>query len=268
MIKLLKIELKKSLPNKMFWASLSIYLFALIGAILLINSRVQDVNQVMEEASNLSILPNDILSFPNVYHNFSFIARFLKVFMGIIIIVLITNEYTYKTLRQNFIDGLSRGELVLSKFCVAISLAIFASLVLLVLSLLFGAIYTKNFYLWKLTDQLVYIPKYFLMLLAFMSFASFIAFILKKTGISLIAMLFYIYIFEPILASKYSDSFGHYLPVNQINTLIPIPAQDFLNFISSNEKLIQSETSNIIFVVSYSSIFFFASYFYLKRKDL
>lgn len=268
MKRLLKIELKKIINNRLFWISLSIYVLAFFGAILLINGLLQNVNKTVEEGANFNFLPSDIFSFPNVYHYFSFIARNIKLFMGVILIILITNEYTYRTMRQNFIDGLSRRELVLSKLYVAISLSLLAAIIVFILSLIFGFIYTEHFYFWKLTDKLVYIPSYFLMVLGYLSVSSLIAFLVKKSGLSLIALMFYSYILEPIISFKFIDSFGDYLPLNQFNKLVPIPAEKFMKMVNQESVIEQSQQSVILFSIFYTVLFFFLSYLYIKKKDL
>lgn len=69
-----------------------------------------------------------IFNFPYIWHFNTFMIALLKIFFAIIIVAMIGNEYSYKTLKQNLIDGLSKAEFLRLKslcnpgFCVAFHL--------------------------------------------------------------------------------------------------------------------------------------------------
>ena len=56
-----------------------------------------------------------IFNFPFIWHFNTYIATWLKLFLAIIIVSMMANEYTYGTLKQNLIDGLSKKEFITSK---------------------------------------------------------------------------------------------------------------------------------------------------------
>jgi hypothetical protein len=43
------------------------------------------------------------------WHFNTYIAAILKLFLAIVIVSMMANEYSYGTLKQNLIDGLSKG---------------------------------------------------------------------------------------------------------------------------------------------------------------
>ena len=112
MIKLLKIELKKILTYKIFWIILGLYfLFLALGMILaefMVNSMVTDINKRMPIPFPKAVIYN----FPDIWQNLTFFAsiRFVMIFPAIIVIILITNEFANKTIRQNIINGMSKNE--------------------------------------------------------------------------------------------------------------------------------------------------------------
>ena len=56
-----------------------------------------------------------IFSFPGIWHNVTYVAGFFKFFLAILVAILVSGEYEYRTIRQNIIDGMSRLEFFKSK---------------------------------------------------------------------------------------------------------------------------------------------------------
>src|SRR5690554_4375533 len=69
-----------------------------------------------------------IFNFPYIWHLNSWIAAMLKIFLAIIIVSMVANEYSYRTLKQNLIDGLSKKEFLLSKFYMVLVLSLISTL--------------------------------------------------------------------------------------------------------------------------------------------
>lgn len=266
---LLKVELKKIIYNRVFWVTLGLYFLTFIGFILIVNGIINNLNTISSNASGMNVLPTDIFGFPEIYHNMGFIAKYVKILMAVVMIILVTNEYTYKTLRQNIITGLNRLDIVLAKLYVAFGLSLLASLILFLFSFISGLVSTEYMYFWKVVDKIYIIPLYFLMMFSFLTFAIMISFLLRKTGLSLISLIFYSYILEPIFAFKFEDSFGQYLPLNQINKLIGFPENNFSEFLKiQNNDVPQSMESIVLIVIFYSALFSFISYMIVKKRDL
>lgn len=136
MLRLLRIELIKALNFKALWYLFLIYITAL-GIILFgVEAFINDI--IGEGGRNLPIsLPKmSLYAFPLVWHNLTYLAGFFKVFPAIIIIILVTNEYSYKTIRQQVITGLSRNEIFLAK----LSLILITSFLMAILVGIFGLI--------------------------------------------------------------------------------------------------------------------------------
>ena len=67
-------------------------------------------------------IPIEGYQFPDTYQLVTWTASWLNLMVGVIIIVFATNELKYKTQRQNVIDGLSKKDIIISKFIVIIGL--------------------------------------------------------------------------------------------------------------------------------------------------
>src|SRR5210317_1552555 len=59
---------------------------------------------------NFYLAEQGIFNFPYIWHFNTFIIALLKLFFAVVIMAMIGNEYSYKTIKQNLIDGLSKGE--------------------------------------------------------------------------------------------------------------------------------------------------------------
>jgi ABC-2 type transport system permease protein len=115
MIRLIKIEFKKILSYRAFWMLAGFYAFSL--TFILIVAQVI-INKIVVEAGKsapIPLLKISLYQFPRIWNNLTYIAGFLNIFLAIIVIFFVCNEFSFKTLRQNMINGLSRKEFVLSK---------------------------------------------------------------------------------------------------------------------------------------------------------
>src|ERR1051325_9413689 len=113
MRRLLQIEFIKIKSYRSFWAICAIYALILI----LVTSTLKMVES--EDPAH------SFFSFPDVWHHLAYVASFLNLLPGILIIMLVANEYTFRTFRQNLIDGLAREEIVYSKFILIGAIALF-----------------------------------------------------------------------------------------------------------------------------------------------
>src|SRR5688572_27661458 len=76
----------------------------------------------------LQMLPNPF-TFPDVWQTVAFISSLFVFLPSIVIIMFITNEYTYKTSRQNIIDGWSRNNFMLSKLIDVVIISVLVTIV-------------------------------------------------------------------------------------------------------------------------------------------
>jgi hypothetical protein len=86
---------------------LSLTYFILLSFIAMIASIKFDVG------FKIHLAEMGIFNFPFIWHFNTYIAAILKLFLAIVIVSMMANEYSYGTLKQNLIDGLSKK----SSFC-------------------------------------------------------------------------------------------------------------------------------------------------------
>src|SRR5690606_33321147 len=76
-----------------------------------------------------------LFAFPDVWHNITYVAGFLKFILALIIIIDVTNDYTFRTNRQHIIDGLSYVEYTATKVILIFWLAIVSTLLIAIVGL-------------------------------------------------------------------------------------------------------------------------------------
>ncbi|MFN7676393.1 ABC transporter permease, partial [Flavobacterium sp.] len=128
MKRLLAIELQKIWKNR---ASriLTISYFVILSFIALIASIKFDIGNF-----KLHFAEMGIFNFPYIWHFNTYIASILKLFLAIVIVSMMANEYSYGTLKQNLIDGMSKKEFILSKFLTVILFAFTSTVFVFVMS--------------------------------------------------------------------------------------------------------------------------------------
>src|SRR5690606_2414639 len=108
-----------------------------------------------------------IFNFPFIWHFNSYIAANLKLFLAIVIVSMMSNEYTNRTLKQNLIDGLSKKEFVLSKFLTVVVFAFFSTLFLFIVSVILGYSFSDYTEISIVLSDMEYLLAYFIKLTGF-----------------------------------------------------------------------------------------------------
>lgn len=131
MLRLLNIEYHKLRYSKSSKVLIGTY-FILITFIALIASIEFKFGGVQ-----FRVADQGIFNFPYIWHFNSYIAATLKLFLAIVIVSMMSNEYSNRTIKQNLIDGLSKKEFILSKFLTVVSFALLSTIFLFIVSLIF-----------------------------------------------------------------------------------------------------------------------------------
>src|SRR5690606_19849102 len=84
-----------------------------------------------------------IFNFPYIWHFNTYVAAALKFFLAIVIVSMMANEYSNKTIKQNLIDGLSKKEFILSKFLTVAVFALVSTIFVFIISLTLGYIFSS-----------------------------------------------------------------------------------------------------------------------------
>ena len=182
MFRLLTIEFHKLKYNKASKV-LSIIYFGLLTSIALIAAIKFEFGDF-----KLHLADAGIFNFPYIWHFNTYIAAILKFFLLLVIVSMMSNEYSYKTLKQNLIDGLSKKEFILSKFYTVIAFAAISTVFVFIVSLVLGLIYSDYNELAIITSDLEYLLAFFIKLVGFFSFGLFLGILVKRSAFAVGAM--------------------------------------------------------------------------------
>lgn len=259
MMRLLKIELLKLLPYKTFRILFLIYLVLILCILLVADDFFGKLGAPKEQ----------VLQFPNIWNYYTCIAGYLNVILAIIIIFITCNEITYRTLRQNIIDGLTRTEVVLSKIYLIVFFAILITLFVLVSGLIAGSINGTIPGGGNFTDHIEFVFAFFIQTLGVMSLAFLLGNLFKRSAIAIILFLIFLFPIDLVLREAIlPEGGGNYLPVaTYFLKLMPAPTTHIL----SNGDEPTPDLPGILPLTvgaAYMLIFFTLNWFMIRKRDL
>ncbi|MDJ0646845.1 MAG: ABC transporter permease subunit [Flavobacteriaceae bacterium] len=283
MLRLLDIEFHKLKHNRASRV-LSIIYFALLTSIALIAAIKFDIGPVQ-----FHLADQGIFNFPYIWHFNTFMAAIFKFFLLLVIVSMMANEYSNKTLKQNLIDGLSKKEFILSKFYTVLAFAAISTVFVFVVSLILGYVYSDYNEFAIVFSDLEYLFAFFLKLVGFFSFGLFMGILVKRSAFAVGGILVWFFaesIFKGFLFWKFKDSdfgdigdkvnqFMQFLPLEAMSNLIKEPFTR-LNAVQSVAKQVGEDLSkdfsvqytDVIIVSVWTFIFIYLSYRLLKKRDL
>lgn len=275
MLRLLNIEIHKLKHNRASRVLILIY-FILLTSIALIAAIKFDIGPV-----KFHLAEQGIFNFPYIWHFNTYIAAIFKFFLLLVIVSMMANEYSNKTLKQNLIDGLSKKEFVLSKFYTVILLAFISTLFVFIVSVILGYIYSDFNELSIVTTDLVYLFAFFIKLVAFFSFGLFLGILVKRSAFAVGAMLVWSMIEGFVKGMSYwkfedyVDRIMQFFPLEAMANLIKEPFTR-LSAVKTVAKQVGEDLSkdfsvqpqDILIVLIWTVIFIYFSYALLKRRDL
>lgn len=225
-----------------------------------------------------------IFNFPYIWHFNTYLAAILKLFLAIIIVSMMSNEYSYGTLKQNLIDGLSKKEFIASKFITVVFFALISTIFVFLVSLAIGLTFSSYTEPSIVFSGMSYLPAYFLKLTAFFSFCLFLGILIKRSAFAL-GFLFVWNIMELIfmgVIGKYLTSretaheiYG-YFPLESMSRLIKEPFSR-LSAVQNLEQAVSGSSTvknydvpllTIFVVITWTVIFVLISYKILQKRDL
>lgn len=276
MTKLLTIEYKKIRNYRTFWFLIFLYfLFLALGLMMaeyMVNHIVDDINQ----RSPIPMPHIKIYFFPWVWQNMAFFAtlRYVLIFPAIIIIILITNEFTFKTIRQNIITGMSKTEFLRSKVELIVVMSLVMTIFLFIGTIILGLSNTSDISLSLIIRNMVFLAGYFITVLTFLIFALFFGFLFRNTGLSIALFTLYVFIVEPVIYYFLktplvpSNKISPYLPCNSFLRITEFPAIPVLKTVFGINLQETVTLGSSLVALLYSAIMLVIVYFFLAKKDL
>jgi len=215
--------------------------------------------------------------FPDVWQYFTWIASWFNILLVIIIIMLIGNEYNFKTFKQQIINSFDNYEIIAEKTISICFLSIYAFCLVLCTALISGFIFTSELSFSIVFQNSGIILSYLLQTLAFMIFGMLIVILFKNTALSIVLFILYRFLIEPIFRSFFSKDFRIFFPSRLFSNLTPLPDAFKVNYENSNINIITTEEITSYspeswlhhsIVIVYILIFIFISFQLIKKQKL
>jgi ABC-2 type transport system permease protein len=277
MKRLLQIELIKLWNNRASKVLIFGY-FILLSSIALVAAIKFDIGPI-----KFHLAEQGIFNFPYIWHFNTFIAALLKIFLAIIIVSMMANEYTYKTIKQNLIDGLSKKEFIASKFLTVVFFSLISTLFVCVISMVLGAVYSDYTEIGIILTDLRFLIAYFIKLIGFFSFCLFAGVLVKRSAFALGFLILW-QMFEGFIRGvirwklfdgETTDAIMGFFPLNAMFNVLKEPfsrlsaVQSVANQIGEKVSLnYQTTLLEMAVVIIWTAVFVWGSYAIVKNRDL
>jgi ABC-type transport system involved in multi-copper enzyme maturation permease subunit len=228
-----------------------------------------------------------IFNFPFIWHWNTYFASVFKLFFALVAIAMIANEYNYGTLKQNLIDGMSKREMVLSKFYVIIVYSFVSMVGVFLMSIIIGSIYSVYDEFSIIILDLEYLLAYFVKLVAFFAFCMFLTTLVRKSVFAMGLMIIWSAVewigyavlrwdvFEnetAQVAYDYAENISQFFPLMSMYNLVEQPFWRYGAMVSPGNNFPPYDyavhLSEILIALGWTAVFVYGAYALLKKRDL
>ena len=222
-----------------------------------------------------------LVSFPYVWATLSWIASWFNILLGILAIILVGNEFQFKTFRKQIIDGVSRNQLLNAKMVVMATISLYALVLVLLSSFILGFIFSDSITFESIFENFPLVLVLFIQSFAYMMLGMLFALLLRNNAISIVSFILFFFPGEPILRAFFPDSIDRFFPIKIISNLTPLP--DFLGITSKQmiqingkspsfqDMGLMPETISVwaatLVCIAYIVLFYFISKYIIKSKS-
>ncbi|MFZ6011506.1 MAG: ABC transporter permease [Bacteroidota bacterium] len=267
MLHLLRIDLKKLTSYRTFWVVCGLYFITLAFSTASGMEFLKWLARTFADfGSKLNINRIPLYHFPDVWLNLLWFSGLFKIVLAIMTVISITNEYQYRTLRQNVIDGLSRWEFLLSKILTNVMLSLLSVAMIFLIAFVTGFIYTPEINWQYVFGDMEFLIAYFLEIFAFLSYALMLGVLIQRSGLTIIVLLLS-HMIEAIVRENIDEQVPwliEFFPMESISNLVPLPyaryafqeIRDYLTF------------GSVAIALGWTFLFNYFSFLKLKQSDI
>ena len=271
---LIKVEWLKMRKYKAFWLIIILTALAYPGVTLISYSIYTDVVGQPSRASQLAKMAlGNPFTFPEVWHTLAYFCSLFIFVPAVVVIMMVTNEYSFRTHRQNIIDGWSRNQFITSKLIDVLLITGMITLFFFLAALVTG-IYNQERLIWNTWEQIHNIGLFALQTFSQLSIAFLLGFLVRKAFLALGIFIFYFIILENILVALLrfrahdNGKISQFLPLEISDRLVPVPA--FMGNINkdSYDKAIAAIPSHVLFTIVFTTLIWGLCFLLNRRRDL
>ena len=222
------------------------------------------------EGGLINLLIGNPYSFPEIFRTVAYTSSYFVFIPAILILLQISNEFTYKTNRQNIIDGWSRRQFMTAKLLGVVLVSALILFIYLVFIFLIGFFASSD--IKADSFNLVYYAGLFgLQVFSQLSLAFLLGLLMRRAFIALGIFIFYMLIFENILVGIFklkANDAGRFLLLEVSDRLTPVP--EFIGRINEAGYLKSLDMINehVFITIIYTFIFWLLAFWVYKKRDL
>lgn len=275
--RLLNIEYIKLYNNRASRVLIISY-FVLLTFIALVAAIKFDIGPI-----EFHLADQGIFNFPYIWHFNTFITAIFKLFLAIVIVSMMANEYSNKTLKQNLIDGLSKKEFIASKFLTVLSFAGLSTIFVFILSIILGLIYSDYTEASIIFRDMEFLVAFFIKLTGFFAFCLFLGILVKRSAFALGFLILWVILEQivfgllgwKVVSWDMADKIKGFFPLESMSRLIDEPftrlgaVQAVANQVGETLSLdYEVKITEILITLVWTTLFIYWSYALLKKRDL
>ena len=266
MFNLFKIEWLKIKTYRTFWILFLAFLVFFPVAFYFSASKYMDSlsNSGRMEEQLLKAMIDAPFVFPKVWLSSSWMGGLFFVLLGMLFILLITNEVQYRTHRQNIIDGWSRTDFLKAKFSILIFFVLVSTALIFLCALLVGIIFSKAGA--NMFNGMYFVGYFALMATLYLMLAYLIAILVKRTGLAIIIYFAIVCILDNVLWLIFTlknSQIGYFMPLEAVDSLVPNPFKP-----KAFERRTVADFTLIIAACTYIAVYFYIIVNYFRKSDL
>lgn len=231
MLKLFKIEWLKINSYRTFWVLFGTFLLFLPLTVFFAANKYMEstgAGRAQNAGPSAEQLAKALLgmpfSFPKIWHTTAWFGGHFFVIIGMLFVMLITNEVQYRTHRQNIIDGWSRLDFLKAKGTLLMFFVLTATILVFITGLITGLYYSPS--TTDMFEGIHYVGYFFIMAFHYLLIAFFIAILVKRTGLAVIVYFISVYVIDGVLwliLTMNGSQIGYFLPFESVDGLLPWP---------------------------------------------
>lgn len=268
MPRFIEVENIKTFSSNTFRVIISLHLLFFVLVLL-------SISRVEVSLGEFSI--SRLYQFPDVWEFFPWIASWFNILLAVLIIVLTCNEFRYNTFRQQIMNGLHEGHLLMGKIYIILVIAVYALLLVVISGVVSGSLQGGGESGLMDLSGFQNVGIYFLQTVAYMSLALLFAVLLRSNSLAIIIFILYLFPGEVILRNLIFPSVENYFPAKLISDLTPLPSMFTTTITPIQGSELQLGTTvgqglttaqSTSFAALYVVLFLGISYWVLRKRSI
>jgi len=273
---IIRTEWLKLKHYKAFWLLLSVTAISYPGINGIAYYAFMDSIDAKSQSGQLvKMLLGNPFAFPQSFHTTAYLSSFFTFIPAIVVIMLVTNEYLFRTHRQNIIDGWKKNTFIWGKFISVVLVTLIVTIFYLAVACFIGTLATKEMSGVDVFEKANYIGLFSLQVFCQLSIAFLLGLLIRKAFIAYGIYIFYSFILENILSGffrlkskKWGVDYGHYLPFEISDRLIPLPPSIGRFNAADNQLAIAAINDHVVYTGLLTVFVWLLSFYIFKKRDL